>query len=88
MLSSVLNSKRAVQVNIVIMRAFVKLRELLASHTEVLRQLDQLERKYEQHDVQIKAVFDAIRRLIVAPRKAKRRIGFRPAPASPASKGN
>lgn len=88
MLSSVLNSKRAVQVNIVIMRAFVKLRELLSSHTEILRQLDQLERKYERHDVQIKAVFHAIRRLVPAPTKSKRRIGFSPAAANPASKGN
>jgi hypothetical protein len=88
MLSSVLNSKRAVQMNIVIMRAFVKLRGLLSSHTEVLRQLDQIERKYERHDVQITAIFRAIRRLVTAPRKAKRRIGFRPAPVSPTSKGN
>jgi hypothetical protein len=88
MLSSVLNSRRAVQVNIVIMRAFVKLRELLSSHTEILRQLDQLERKYERHDVQIKAVFHAIRRLVTAPTKSKRRIGFSPAVANPASKGN
>ena len=88
MLSSVLNSKRAVQVNIVIMRAFVKLRVLLSSHTEILRQLDQLERKYERHDVQIKAVFHAIRRLVTAPTKSKRRIGFSPAAASQAAKGN
>jgi ORF6N domain len=86
MLSSVLNSKRAVQVNIVIMRAFAKLRELLSSHSEILRQLDQLERRYERHDVQIKAVFQAIRRLVSAPRRAKRRIGFSPAPTSSASK--
>jgi hypothetical protein len=88
MLSSVLNSKRAVQVNIVIMRAFVKLRDLLSSHTEILRQLDQLERKYERHDAQIKAVFDAIRKLVTARTKAKRRIGFSPAPTVPVAKGN
>ena len=62
MLSTVLNSDRAIQVNIVIMRAFVKLRELLSSHKEVLQKLDQLERKYERHDAQIKVVFDAIRK--------------------------
>jgi len=63
MLSTVLNSDRAIQVNIVIMRAFVKLRELLFSHKEVLQKLDALERKYERHDAQIKVVFDAIRKL-------------------------
>ncbi len=88
MLSSVLKSKRAVQVNIVIMRTFAKLRELVLRHTEILRQLEQLERKYERHDLQIKAVFDAIRGLVAAPTKSKRKIGFNPAVASPPSKGN
>ena len=75
MLSSVLNSKRAVQVNIEIMRAFVKLRKLLASNVELSQRLDELERR---HDRQFKVVFDAIRRLI-APAPAKRKqIGFRP----------
>ena len=78
MLSTVLNSDRAIQVNIVIMRAFVKLRELLSTHKEVLQKLDELERKYQHHDAQIKVVFDAIRRLIEAPAKPKRRIGFSP----------
>jgi len=78
MLSTVLNSDRAIQVNIVIMRAFVKLRELLSAHKEVLQKLDELERKYQHHDAQIKVVFDAIRRLIEAPAKPKRRIGFSP----------
>jgi hypothetical protein len=58
MLSSVLNSERAVQVNIEIMRAFVRLRRLLASHADLARKLDALERKY---DAQLKMVFDAIR---------------------------
>jgi hypothetical protein len=82
MLSTVLNSDRAIQVNIVIMRAFVKLRELLSSHKEVLQKLDELERKYERHDVQIKVVFDAIRKLIEAPVRPKRPIGFGPPEAS------
>src|SRR5207244_12921473 len=73
MLSTVLNSDRAIQVNIVIMRAFVKLRELLSTHKEVLQKLDELERKYQHHDAQIKVVFDAIRRLIEAPAKPKPR---------------
>lgn len=76
MLSSVLNSKRAVHVNIVIMRAFVRVREMFSAHGEVLRKLDDLERKYEKHDRQFKAVFDAIRKLIQAPVAPKRRIGF------------
>ena len=73
MLSSVLNSDRAIQVNIEIMRAFVRLRKLLASHVNLAKRLNALEQKY---DVQFKAVFDAIRRLMAGPEKPKRRIGF------------
>jgi hypothetical protein len=74
MLSSVLRSERAIHVNIEIMRAFVRLRRMLASHAELARKLDALERKY---DAQFKAVFDAIRQLMT-PSEAKRRpIGFR-----------
>jgi len=73
MLSSVLRSKRAVQVNIEIMRAFVRMRAMLASHTDLARKLAALEKKY---DAQFKVVFDAIRELM-APKKPKRRlIGF------------
>ena len=61
MLSSILRSKRAVQVNIAIMRAFVKLRELLATHKDLARKLDALEKKY---DAQFQVVFDAIRKLM------------------------
>jgi hypothetical protein len=73
MLSIVLRSKRAVKVNIAIMRAFVKLRELLATHHDLARKLEELERKYEAHDVLITEVFEAIRQLMAPPR---RRIGF------------
>jgi hypothetical protein len=74
MLSSVLKSKRAVQVNIAIMRAFVQLREMLSSHKDLARKLDAMENKY---DAQFKVVFDAIRELMTpAPAPAKRRIGF------------
>jgi len=76
MLSSVLNSKRAVQVNILIIRAFVKLREMLSTHKDLARKLEELEKKYQAHDVQIKAVFDAIRKLIEQPVAPRRRIGF------------
>jgi len=75
MLSSVLNSPRAIQVNIQIMRAFAKLREIIAAHRELSHRLDELERKY---DVKFKVVFDAIRRLMAPPPAPKRRIGFYP----------
>lgn len=64
MLSSVLNSRQAIQVNIVIMRAFVNLRRLLGSHRELARKLDELEKKY---DAQFKSVFDAIKMLMTPP---------------------
>jgi hypothetical protein len=74
MLSGVLNSGRAVEVNIAIMRAFVKLRELLASHADLALKLDELEQRY---DAQFKVVFDALRQLMAPPaRKSRRRIGF------------
>jgi hypothetical protein len=74
MLSSVLNSERAVQVNIAIMRAFVKLREIIASNKELSKRLDELEKKYDE---QFKVVFDAIRELMQPPDPKKRKIGFR-----------
>jgi hypothetical protein len=73
MLSSVLRSKRAIQVNIEIMRAFVRLRRMLASNKELTRRLDALEKKY---DAQFKVVFDAIRELMKPPESKKRPIGF------------
>jgi hypothetical protein len=73
MLSSVLRSPRAVQVNIAIMRAFVKLREIIASHKELARRLEEMESHY---DAQFRAVFDAIRELMEPPEKPRRRIGF------------
>jgi hypothetical protein len=77
MLSSVLRSSRAVQVNIAIMRVFVRLRGMLASNEALARKLDALEKKY---DGQFRAVFDAIRRLMSAPAAGRRTIGFRPRP--------
>jgi len=74
MLSSVLRSKRAVQVNIEIMRAFVRLRQILSSHKDLARKLKELERKY---DAQFKVVFDAIRQLMTPLPPKPRRIGFR-----------
>ena len=77
MLSSVLRSERAVQVNILIMRAFVKLREMVATHKDMAHKLKVLEKKYHSHDVQIRSIFDAIRKLIAAPAlMPKRHVGF------------
>lgn len=77
MLSSVLRSRRAIQVNIVIMRAFVKLKEILLTHKELAHKLDELERKVQMHDSEIQSVFEAIRRLMEPPpEKPKPRIGF------------
>jgi hypothetical protein len=72
-LSSVLRSPRAVQVNIAIMRAFVKLREMLSSHRELAQRLEEMESRY---DAQFRAVFDAIRELMTPPEEPRRRIGL------------
>ena len=73
MLSSVLRSKRAVQVNIAIMRTFVRLREMLLSNANLACKLEELEKKY---DAQFRVVFDAIRELMTPPESPKRHIGF------------
>jgi len=73
MLSSVLRSRRAIQVNVEIMRSFVRLRQLLASHADLAQKLEELEKKY---DAQFKIVFDAIRRLMTEPAMPRRQIGF------------
>ncbi len=73
MLSSVLRSERAVQVNVAIMRAFVRLRRLMLDHDELAQKINSMERKY---DGQFKVVFDAIRELMQPARSSKRRIGF------------
>jgi len=77
MLSSVLRSKRAVQVNVQIMRTFVKLREIISSNIELAHKLEELERKYDAHDEQIKAVFDAIKQMMAPVKKKKNPIGFK-----------
>jgi len=73
MLSSVLNSERAIQVNILIMRAFTKLREMLSTHEDLRKKIEDREKKY---DLQFKVVFDAIIELIDIENKPKRKIGF------------
>ncbi|MBI1953609.1 MAG: ORF6N domain-containing protein [Candidatus Omnitrophica bacterium] len=76
MLSGVLRSKRAIQVNIAIVRAFVRLRRMLASHRHLAQKLVELERKLANHDQKIHSIFDAIRQLMAPPAPARRRIGF------------
>jgi ORF6N domain len=80
MLSSVLNSERAIQVNILIMRAFVKFRSFLSNHKELEQKLNLLEAKFgghlEKHDEEIQAIFEAMRRMLTIEERPKRRIGF------------
>ena len=74
MLANVLNSEKAVQVSVQIIRTFVRLREMLVSNAELVRKLEALEKKYNQ---QFKIVFDTIRQLLAPPDKVKQKIGFR-----------
>jgi ORF6N domain len=76
MLSSVLRSERAIQVNIEIMRAFVRLREIMANHADLARRLDELERCFREHDEQFALVFDAIRKLMEPPRTEPAELGY------------
>jgi hypothetical protein len=83
MLSSVLRSPRAVQVNVTIMRTFVRLRRWLGANEALARRLEALEKRY---DAQFKVVFDAIRELMMPPQTTHRAIGFRPRPAPPSGR--
>ena len=76
MLSGVLRSERAIAVNIEIMRAFVRLRNFLASQGELARKLGRLQRKVGSHDEEIQAIFQVLKRLMSTPRKRRREIGF------------
>lgn len=73
MLASVLKSERAVQANIAIVRAFVRLREMLVSHADLARKIDELEKRYDKN---FAAIFDAIRTLMFPPESERKRIGF------------
>jgi len=77
MLASVLNTKRAVEVSIFVVRAFSKLKEILLTHKRFFEKLDRLEKKYEKHDVEIQNIFKAIRQLMPPRRNPTRVIGFR-----------
>ncbi|MFA6280924.1 MAG: ORF6N domain-containing protein [Candidatus Omnitrophota bacterium] len=77
MLSSVLNSEHAIQINIAIVRIFIKLREIFFNHKKLAIKLNELERKVEDHDKEIEAIFDVIRELMEpVPQKPKGKIGF------------
>lgn len=76
MLSSVLKSKRAIQVNIVIMRAFTRLRQIIASHKELAEKFSQLERQVKENKTNIQDIWEAIRRILIIEEKPKPRIGF------------
>lgn len=77
MLSAVLHSPRAIEANIVIMRAFVRFRETLAIYKELAAKLKDLEGRIEGHDARIGEIFDAIRELMTPPKEPPRRIGFK-----------
>ena len=76
MAANVLNSQRAIEASVQVVRAFVRLREVLATHKDLARKVDALERKHGTHDAQIKAIFEAIRALMAPPKIPRRRIGF------------
>jgi phage regulator Rha-like protein len=76
MLSSVLNSERAIEVNVAIIRAFVHLRKMVSSHKELARKLNELEQHLQDHDEQIQAIFEAIQQLISLPENSKKKIGY------------
>lgn len=77
MAANVLNSPRAVEVSVYVVRAFVRQREMIASNKELARKIDELEKKYEKHDKQFLVVFDAIRSLMAPVETKKRKIGFK-----------
>jgi len=85
MLSSVLRSARAVQVNIAIMRTFVRLRELLSTHEQLRQKIEALEKKY---DSRFQAVFATIRQMLETPVPARRRIGFHASPGPVSDKAD
>lgn len=78
MLATVLNTSVAVEASVRVVRAFVKMRELLSTHSQLQKKMDELERRVGAHDGQLQELFDAIRQLIAPPSHPRRRIGFRP----------
>ena len=87
MLSSVLNSDRAIKVNIAIMRVFVKFRETLETNRELAKRFAELESRVGKHDEEIAAILEAMRQLMAPPEKPRREIGFHVREAGPALSG-
>lgn len=78
MLASVLNSDRAIEVNIQIVRIFTRMREMLLTNKDILLKLEQLENKVSSHDENIKMIFEALKQLLNPPQEPRKRIGFKP----------
>jgi hypothetical protein len=78
MLSSVLNSETAIEVNIQIIRIFTRMREVLLTHKDILQKLERLEQKSNKHDEEIQLIFEALKQLLNPPTPARKRIGFKP----------
>ena len=76
MLAAVLNSPKAIEMSLFVVRAFVRLREILSTHKELAQKLKELELKIDSHDQQIQAIFEVINQLISPPEKPKRKMGF------------
>ena len=76
MAASVLNTPRAIEASIFVVRAFVRLRQMLVTHKDLALKLSELERKIEKHDESIEAIFEAIRQLMTPPEKPRKKIGF------------
>ena len=77
MLSSVLNSDRAIMVNIQIIRIFTKMREMLLTHKDILLKLEKIERKVSDHDEKIKLIFEYLKKLLIQPKQERKQIGFK-----------
>ena len=77
MAASILNSQRAAEMSIFVVRAFVRLRQVIAAHRRLADKLSELEKKIGTHDRQIAAVFEAIKRLMAPPERPKKEIGFK-----------
>lgn len=78
MLSGILNSKRAIHVNIMIMRTFIRLKQMITTHKELAHKIEELERKYKKHDIEIETIFGAIKKMLEPPKSPPRKFGFQP----------
>jgi phage regulator Rha-like protein len=77
MAATILNSPKAIEMSVFVVRAFVKLREILSTNKELIHKLNELDKKYEKHDKDIKIIIETIRQLMAPPDKPERKIGFK-----------